>query len=680
MKGFSNTHETSALSPGKSTPITTQRGFRPVVFVLILLVNFYIIYLSVLGSSAPEDSLDRLFEDDPGNTIQKDKDENFKWSSIKASEHLIFASCFGEFECAKLKLPLDYFNGTYPDRSISLALVKVPAKVPVTDPRYAGPVLVNPGGPGGSGTFLAKVIGKQLQTVVDSAENPNSMVTWAEKNTSSAKYFDIIGFDPRGVGETQPVATCMQDDPSNWSWMLREDSEGILGSSDAALGRLWSMNHAFGVSCLKAMEREDGPDIKQYLSTAYVARDMLELIEKHAEYVAKRSTEMVPEKSVRNGRGTAHCTRPSASAYTPGEAKLQFWGFSYGTFIGSTFAAMFPSRVGRLVLDGVVDSDEYLQHLGNNSIQDAEKVMKSFYTYCARVGFLGCRLAHPDPSPSAIEARVQGILQSLYHNPLPVSSSNGPDIVTFSDLKKEMFRALYFPGESFAPLTQLLWKLETGNGTEFAQNLRPYHVYSCPLPNGNSSTPPTPPVPSQVPMTAILCSDGDNISNTSISTFSQRLAHLQSISPTSGAIWAMHTLKCASWPIRAKYRYRGPFTGIKPANPILWIGNTADPVTPLANARKMSKGFERSRVLVEDVSGHCSISSPGACTWAYVRGYFQWGRLPEEGTVCTMEDGEMGAEEVEKIKSAKQKAGRYLRENLEFFGVAEAPRRMGLGL
>lgn len=67
---------------------------------------------------------------------------------IKASEDLRFHQCFDLYECAKLKVPLDYFNGTYPDESVSIAITKLPAKVPVHDRRYGGPILINPGGPG----------------------------------------------------------------------------------------------------------------------------------------------------------------------------------------------------------------------------------------------------------------------------------------------------------------------------------------------------------------------------------------------------------------------------------------------------------------------------------------------------------------------------------------------------
>jgi pimeloyl-ACP methyl ester carboxylesterase len=138
-----------------------------------------------------------------------------------------------------------------------------------------------------------------------------------------ARYFDLIGFDPRGIGWSEPVAQCMPDQPSAWSWDMREETEGLVGSSDAALGRLWAMTHAFGSSCKLAEEDKDGPDIKQYMSTASVARDMLEIAENHADWVANQVAQLTAQKTGK--RRSCHST-----TYKSGEVKLQYWGFSYG--------------------------------------------------------------------------------------------------------------------------------------------------------------------------------------------------------------------------------------------------------------------------------------------------------------------------------------------------------------
>ncbi|PSN69676.1 hypothetical protein BS50DRAFT_487989, partial [Corynespora cassiicola Philippines] len=545
---------------------------------------------------------------------------------IEASESLDFHPCFGGFECAKLKLPLDYFNGTHPNSTISLALAKLPAKVPVDDPRYGGPILINPGGPGGSGTGFALLGARMLQTIVDAPQNPALLPDYAAKNSSSARYFDIIGFDPRGIGFTEPHAYCMEDGPSTWSWRLRETSEGILGSSDAALGRLWSMHHAYGASCKQAMSTADGPDIKRYVTTASVARDMLEITEKHAEYVTNKVNQLPVIKK-------AHCSGPKVdvATYTPGESKLQYWGFSYGTFLGSTFASMFPDRVGRLILDGVVSSDDYTASLGNGSLHDAEKVMHSFYTFCTLSGPDSCSLATPTSSAKDIEQRVQTIVKSLYHNPIPIDSPRGPEIFTYSDIKSLLFSSLYQPIAFFRLVSQVLIEIEAGGGKTLEALLianRPLHVYHCPL---NGTDPGT--YSWYDPQHAILCSDGEDQTSLDIKAFEDYWHLLEGISPTSGAIWSDLRMSCASWKIKAVYKYSGNFGG-NTSHPILWISNTADPVTPLQSGRHMQNKFPGSAILVQDSAGHCSISTPTLCTYEAIRKYFQTGALPDPDTLC----------------------------------------------
>lgn len=672
-----------AWRPRNGSPKLSRSGVFAIGGVGLLLVAWYSDVFASLCSLTGH-QLAWPLEAVPIGAPERQGSSAFEWSSISASSSLEFTSCFGDLECAKLQLPLDYFNNTHESSTISLAVVKIPAKVPVTDPRYGGPILVNPGGPGGSGTYMAAALGKDLQSVVDAPEYPETLTTWEQQNASSAKYYDIIGFDPRGVAHTEPRAACMADFPSAWSWTLREDAEGLLGTSDAAIGRLWSMSHAFGGSCAAAMEAEGGPDIKQYLTTASVARDMLELVEKHAEYVNKRVRDIVTQNAVKN------MIRPALPNFTPGESKIQYWGFSYGTFLGNTFASMFPSRVGKMVLDGVVDADEYLINLGNVSLRDNEKVVDKFYDYCAAAGESVCPLAYEPhgSSPETIKTRVQSILQSLYHNPLPVSSPNGPDVITYSDVKKIIFGCLYSPAATFQYISHVLYQIGAGNGNELAQLLRPQHVYSCPLSPGNSTNDDAiaEAIQGRVAMTSIMCSDGNDVRNTTFDEFTRHFESMTKMSPTSGAMWVTLPLKCIHWPIRSVYRFTGPFSA-KTANPILWVGNTADPVTPLISARKMRKQFEGSGLVVVEGAGHCSSAVEGfagTCAIQRIKGYFQGTeevdgedeiRCEERTEEVEVPEDEAGYEAWEaeremeiEVTRARLEIRRYFDEHMRFFG------------
>jgi pimeloyl-ACP methyl ester carboxylesterase len=491
------------------------------------------------------------------------------------------------------------------------------------DPRYGGPILTNPGGPGGPGAMVAIALGKTLQTIVDSGVDPRFA-------PDDARYFDLIGFDPRGIGWSEPMAVCMADKPSMWSWNIREENEGLVGSSDAALGRLWSMTHAFGSSCKLAEEDQDGPDIKQYMSTASVARDMLEIVEKHHALVANQVAHLAAQKAGKRG---CHST-----TYVPGEAKLQYWGFSYGTYLGSTFASMFPNRVGRLVLDGVVSSYDYNHSLGNGSLTDTEKAMNSFYTFCHHAGPKGCALATANSTLTDIEERSQSIVQSLYHNPVPLVTAEGPEFFTWSELKVIVFSSTYQPRIMFPYVAQILADIEAGGGDvldQLAMGYRYTHVYSCPV---NDSGQPDLRDSGIIATTAILCGDGIDQSHVTRDEFAEYHKFMDAKSPTAGSYWSTLLLRCTAWKIRASHTFQGPF-GSNTSHPLLFISNTADPVTPLRSGRFMQNLFPGSGLLISDHAGHCSISAPDPCALAHVRAYFQTGALPSPGTVCVPPPG-----------------------------------------
>jgi pimeloyl-ACP methyl ester carboxylesterase len=517
---------------------------------------------------------------------------------------------------------LDYFNGSHPKKRVSVAIAKLPAKIPVADKRYGGPILLNPGGPGGPGAQFALSAAKSIQYIVDATSDPAS----AGKD---ARFFDIIGFDPRGIGETEPLAKCISDPAAAWSWRLREIEEGILGSSDAALGRLWAMSHAFGSSCALAKGGEDDPDIKQYVATAFVAQDMLQIVEKHAEYVA----EQVLQATRDNSRQLVDCDSSDASPVSA-EAKLQYWGFSYGTLLGSTFASMFPNRIGRVVLDGVVNDWDYKHSLGKGSLRDNERAMEAFYSYCLLSGPQVCPLAENNATSTVkIKERTQKIVRSLYHSPLSLTSAEGPGIITYSDVKSIIFSIIYQPLLGFELLGRLLSQIEIGHGEYIdwlSESTRHGHTLSCGV---NGTVNPGIHAVDDVPTYAVLCSDGVDQQNIGLDDFVELWHGMQNISTAAGDVWAMLGMKCANWKIRASYKFDGPFGG-NTSHPILFVSNTADPVTPLRSGRVMSSKFSESGLLINDQAGHCSFSDKNLCAFGKIKQYFQTGSLPASKTLC----------------------------------------------
>jgi len=132
---------------------------------------------------------------------------------------------------------------------------------------------------------------------------------------------------------------------------------------------------------------------------------------------------------------------------------------------------------------------------------------------------------------------------------------------------------------------------------------------------------------------AVLCTDGDSSTYLTKSKFPEYIAQAVAVSPRFGALLSHLRLGCSGWPIRAVHRFTGPWTG-KTSHPILFASSTADPVTPLASARKNSKGYEGSVVLAVDGPGHCSLSVVSLEAVGHIRKYLHDGVLPPEGTVC----------------------------------------------
>lgn len=317
-------------------------------------------------------------------------------------------------------------------------------------------------------------------------------------------------------------------------------------------------------------------------------------------------------------------------------------GFSYGTYLGNTFAAMFPDRINRLIVDGVVDAYDYKKSLWGDNLVDTEKDLELLYYHCARVGYPTCALANKTgvTTEQGVKDRTYAILQSLYHNPLPVIDAKTPEVITYSDVKYAVFGMLYSPIQGFPILARILSDLERGNGADFAGYVRAIHTIWCP---GEDSTAGVAKLKSQKSgglavlemdaTVAIACSDGDDQSWVTREDFREHVANLTKISPAIGDIWALLRMQCVNYNIRPNHRFEGPWVG-NTSHPILEIGNTADPVTPGRYAKKMAKGFPGAVALIQDSGGHCSLSAPSACTWGYVQQYFQTGELPPEDTVC----------------------------------------------
>ena len=517
--------------------------------------------------------------------------------------------CYDSFQCARLAVPLDYWNGT--EGTAILAIIKLPAKVPISDPRYGGPILFNPGGPGVSGTSAALSSGPGFQRMFDTLEDPS-----LTKGNENARYYDIVGFDPRGIGYSLPSATCFETDMQRAEWNLRMAAAGILGSSNYAVADEWGRRRAYGLACYHLTQSKSPADnIMPFITTASTARDMITIVDRYGEW---REAE---------AQRTLNGQVPENLRYKEGEERVQYYGLSWGTFLGQTFASMFPERTGRYILDAVVDTDDYIHALWTVSVFDSEKAMDWFYSSCAQAGPKNCALAKPDSNANDIRVRLKNILNNLYQHPV-ISTGKIPDLLTWSDVMGIVMQDAYQP-KMWANLATTMAALED--------------VLSSPL--GNASAATYYPVCGNIPAlfqyfdaeSGITCGDAfPSDGNYTLQDAQAHWEHLYQLSPTLAATFAPLNFTCAAWLGRAMYSYRGPFGSSSNSSvpPMLFIANTVDPVTPIYSARKMVQRFSGARLLTLNMPGHSSMAWPSACMMRHARAYMQNGTLPDEGFVC----------------------------------------------
>ena len=294
-------------------------------------------------------------------------------------------ACTAGFQCAKVKVPLDYADPEGPTMRLALTRLKASG----TGKRI-GSLLVNPGGPGGSGLEYAQ----RARTTISPGVR--------------ARY-DVVGFDPRGVGESDPI-DCLDD--KDLDTFLEAD---VTPDSDDEITALTDQAKALADGC----EKESGKYLA-HISTPDVARDL------------------------------------DVLRAVLGDKKLYYLGKSYGTYIGAVYADMFPARVGRLVLDGALDPALPSAEL---TLAQAAGFQLAFERYVE-----GCLKRAPCPlgkSKDEIVRKVTRLLERLDSHPLPTQSGRRLD----ESLGVLGIIVAMYDEESWEALNEYLLLAFSGDGT-----------------------------------------------------------------------------------------------------------------------------------------------------------------------------------------------------------------------
>jgi pimeloyl-ACP methyl ester carboxylesterase len=450
--------------------------------------------------------------------------------------------------------------------SIRLGLIKLPAADPGN---RIGTLFFNPGGPG-AGAFTAfpgiAALGFFPAPVTDR--------------------FDLVSWDPRGTGRSAAVQ-CFRSEQTENRFL-----KGVVGGFP--IGGPGKARHyikrwaEFGRRC----QRRSG-HLLRHISTADTARDLDRL---------RRAV---------------------------GDRRLNYWGISYGTFLGATYANLFPKRVRAMVLDGNLDPRAWITpdrranggrflstELRLGTDRGSAEVLQSFLRLCGTAGPAACPFSAGNPA--ATQRKFETLLRRLRRRG-KIAGNTYPSLINSvtQNLDNVQPLGVSVGWTGLAQALEQLWQalgggsasaasVELATGGKYAGFEQQYGIYCA-----DSPSPPPTAFPS--------------------------LAHLATKrSGVVGPHWAWLPEPCSTWPGLAPSRYAGPWDR-RTRNPILVVNATHDPSTPYFEARAMARDLASARLLTVDGYGHTVLLNPSSCAMAHESRYLLDGVLPPRGARCAQD-------------------------------------------
>lgn len=445
------------------------------------------------------------------------------------------------------------------------------SRLPARNPaRRIGSLFLNPGGPGASATaFLQRAKEWLGDEVLDR--------------------FDLIGMDPRGTN----------DSTNSRCFRSVERLDRVTGTLLGTLFPVTSAEEARFTRAAATLSRacsRHGRKLATAMSTAQVARDM---------DVVRRAV---------------------------GDDKLSFLGFSYGTYLGQTYANMFPDRVRAIAIDGVVDPRAWVGDRRSASTPVSVRMDSASASSAALDELLRrCAASRKCPlaSPKSDFAKVA---KKLRAEPVVLDDPEGPLTITYQVFITTVLYALYSEegAESVPELTATLRQLQQPNvSLSLNRSLGGAYQRAAARATERASTYFN--QVEQVPI--VLCSDSRN--PRSLATWARLADAEDARAPWFGRHWLWGSVYCAgeAWTAYDEDAYTGSFDAVT-ANPILVIGNHHDPATNYAAAEAVAGLIPRSRLLSSNNWGHTAYGV-SACATRHVDRYLIRGSLPPAGTVCT---------------------------------------------
>ncbi|WP_170212146.1 alpha/beta hydrolase [Saccharothrix australiensis] len=462
--------------------------------------------------------------------------------------------------CAQHPVPLDHRKPR--GERITLALMKSPA---TDQANRIGSLFLNPGGPGGAGLRYAAYGSSFFQ--------PEVMAR-----------FDLIGFDPRGVGRSSPLR-CFE---------TQEEADAVFGRMSSIPVTRAEIRDTMRATedYTDACRRTAGP-LLAHMSTEDVARD-LDLL--------------------RQGVG---------------DRTLNYVGFSYGTLLGATYANVFPHRSRALVLDGNVDPALRTSNGAEYDRQRAQGFELALDAFLKRCDAEGDKCAYSDGDP---RAKFDEVRDALRKGPITLPSG---EVVTHAGYVGRVTSDLYAPArfKALAAWLQAIYGVLHPSAALSAQEV--------PAP-----TPPLANKHGLADVRAGVAGDAEYLADDSyygVNCTDKPFVRVPELFPALAAKWeresptfgrqqaAADLLTCASWPVRHPDRYAGPWHRHTP-NPVLVVGNYYDPATQYKFSQRMARQLGNARLLTVDAFGHCILGDSAGVDTA-VTDYLVNLKAPANGQV-----------------------------------------------
>jgi len=461
------------------------------------------------------------------------------------------------FSCAVITVPLDYANPK--GETISIAVKKRAA----TGGHSQGALFINPGGPGDSGVSFAERAGNAFSPDLLSA-------------------YDIIGFDPRGVGSSTAI-TCSSDDDSSSSpaepSATGTPSAGSTPSAGTASGgesyEEWaeSTRQSFQELSKQCGSNTEPAALLDHVDTVSAARD-LDILRALA-----------------------------------GQEKLNYLGFSYGTYLASVYAETFPGNTGRIVLDGAIDPSLSLAEQGLGQAKGFEQALRTYVDYCQSSS--GC------PLSGGTDAGVQQIRDLITSaNSTPLATGDPKRTVTGADIVTALSEYLYTTEQNWPPLTKALDQaINHHDGSAFAAS---EEQDSSSKDDGGGA------------FQAVTCLDYPVEGDTT--TWAAQYEQAKREAPIFADSAVGMDLVCSVWGHNgtrkpAQIHARG-------AAPILVVGTTGDPATPYAWSKSLAEQLDSGQLLTWEGNGHTAYGGDASCVNDAVDAYLISGTMPKKGLTC----------------------------------------------